>query len=165
MFLITIGRKKSGYFEVFANDKSLGFFSENSIKNLKIINNKEYNLDYVKKIKLIGQIKYLQKKAMLLLKIKDYSEFELSRKLEKYSSKKIVTFVISQMKQKGFINDLRYAQNLAYKLILKKKKSKKLAILELLKKGVSKKIAEKAVSEVNCNTQQVVEDLILKKYN
>ena len=164
MIILKIKGKKGQFFKIFANDEFLGFFSKNSIKNLKIKNNKEYSIEEVKKIKIIGQFKYAEKKAIDLLRIKDYSEKELFLKLEKYVPSKIAKFVVLKMKKLGFVNNLKYAENLAKKLIFVKNKSKQFAKFEIIKKGINKEIAEKVLDSLNFNSVEILEKLIIKKY-
>ena len=164
MIVLKIKGKKGQFFKVFANDEFLGFFSESSIKNLRIKNNKEYSTREIKKIKIIGEFKYAEKKALDLLRIKDYSEKELFLKLEKYVPSKIAKFVVLKMKKLGFVNNLKYAENLAKKLIFVKNKSKQFAKFEIIKKGINEKIAEKVLDSLNFNSVEILEKLIIKKY-
>lgn len=162
--ILKIGEKKGIYFKVFADEKFLGYFSKKSLDNLKIKNNEDYPIDYVKKIKVIGQLKYAENKALNLLKIKDYSKKELYLKLKKHVPQRIAKIVTLKMQKLKYVNDLKYSENLAKKLILNKNKSEKFTILEIIKKGIKEDLAKKAVEKLEINYEENLKNLILKKY-
>ena len=162
--ILKIGERKGIYFKVFANEKFLGYFSKKSLDALKIKNNADYPIDYVKKIKVIGQLKYAENKALNLLKIKDYSKKELFLKLNKVVPQNISKAIVLKMEKLKYVNDLKYAENLAKKLIINKNKGKKLAVLEIIKKGIKEDLAKKAVENLEINYEENLKNLILKKY-
>ena len=164
MIELKIGEKKGSYFKVFADGNFLGLFSKNSIKKLGIKNNAQYPKELVRKIKINGLINFAEEKAIILLNIKDYSKQELNLKLTKYVPDKIAIFVVKKMENLGYINDFKYAKNLAKKLIFTKNKGLKLVVYEIVKKGINKNIAEKAIDSLNFNSVEIIKKLILKKY-
>ncbi len=163
--LLRIGAKKGRYYEVYADDKLIGLFDVYTIKRLKIKNNCYYSLYEIKKFKISADIDYAKTKALELLKIKDYSEYELIKKLERYVSKNIAVYTTNKIKKLGLIDNEKYAKNLASKLILEKNKSEKMAILEMKKKGICEKYIKNAIDSLNFTPEQQIENIILKKYS
>lgn len=156
--------KKGKYYEIYAEKKPIALFTKKTIESLKLDLKKDYPKEFVKKIKVLNTFICAQKKAISLLKIKDYSEQNLFLKLKEKYPEKIAKLVCLKMKKLGFINNLKYAKNLALNLILKKNKSKKLAVLEITKKGIEKNLALKVVSLIKINPVKTIENLIVKKH-
>ena len=162
--IVRIKQIKEKYYKVFADEEEIAIFNINTIEKLKIKNGFDYSIEYINKIKLIAKLKKAQRTAIEFLRCKDHSEKELYSKLKKRYSEKISKYVVLQMKKKGYVNDEKYAKNLAYKIIFTKNKGKNLAILELMRKGIDKEISNKAVESLNCNFVRELEKLILKKH-
>lgn len=163
--LLKIGAKKGRCYEIYVDSKLIGLFEVYTIKRLKIKNNCCYSLYEIKKFKLAADIDYAKSKALELLKIKDYSEYELKKKLERYVSKNIAIYTIKKIKELGLIDNEKYAKNLAHKLILEKNKSKKMAILEMKRKGICEEYIKSAIDGLNFSPEQQIENIILKKYS
>lgn len=156
--------KKGKYYEIYAENKLIGLFTKKTINSLKIDPKKDYSKEYIKKIKIFYTLICAQKKAISLLKIKDYSKQELFLKLKKNYPEKIAKLACLKMQKLGFVNDFKYAKNLALNLIFKKNKSKKLAIFEITKKGIEKNLAEKILNSIEFNPVDIIEKLIVKKH-
>ena len=156
--------KEGKFYKIYAQEKLIGIFLKQTVDLLKIDPKKNYSKEFIKKIENFYILIRAQKKAISLLKIKDYSEQNLFLKLKKNYPEKTAKMVCLKMKKLGFLNDLKYAKNLALNLILKKNKSKKLAILEITKKGIEKNLALKAVESVKINPIKTIENLIVKKH-
>ena len=97
--------------------------------------------------------------ALRLLNRKDYTEKEIRDKLLKKSqSKDEIDEVIEYLKEKRFIDDVRYAQNYLY-FRLKRGYGKRRVVHELLNKG----IAEELIDSVLKTENEDAEEVFLKK--
>lgn len=87
--------------------------------------------------------------ALRLLKFRARSEKEIYRRLEEkgYSVEEIEE-TISKLKEKGFLNDEKFAYLYAYDSLVLHKKGPFLIRIELLKLGVDEYIIEDAISKV-----------------
>lgn len=98
--------------------------------------------------------------AFRLLKYRARSEKELRERLRKKFSEAEIDDLISEFKEKGLIDDVKFSYLFAYDKLTIQKKGPKLIEWELLKLGVEKEIAEEAISKV---LQEVDEEEILKE--
>lgn len=84
-------------------------------------------------------------RATLILSYRANTESELKTKLLKNFEEAVVEKAISKLKEQGFINDIDFAE----RYVEQSKKGKRLVGLELLKKGVDKKVIEQALENKN----------------
>lgn len=97
--------------------------------------------------------------ALRLLNRKDYTEKEIRDKLLKKSQNgEEINEVIEYLKEKRFIDDIRYAQNYLY-FRLKRGYGKRRVVHELLNKG----IGEDLIESVMTSEDESAEEVFLKK--
>ncbi len=97
--------------------------------------------------------------ALRLFNRKDYTEKEIRDKLLKKSqSEDEIDEVIEYLKEKRFIDDVRYTQNYLY-FRLKRGYGKRRVVHELLRKG----IAEDLIDRVLTSEDENAEEVFLKK--
>lgn len=164
MNIITIGKKKGNYYSIYLNDDFIGFFHIETIKCFKIINGKSYDDTYIKKFKHEGQIRYAKDRALFLLSYRDYSEKELTQKLQKNVSAEIATLTTERMKELNLIDDRKFAKNLANKLILNKGRGIKRVLYDMELKGIKREDALEAIDSVQFNSIDQISETIRKKY-
>ncbi len=93
--------------------------------------------------------------ALRLLNRKDYTEKEIRDKLLKKSqSGDEIDEVIEYLKEKRFIDDVRYAQNYLY-FRLKRGYGKRRVAHELLKKGIAEDLIDGVLTTENENAEEV----------
>ncbi len=93
--------------------------------------------------------------AFRLLKVRLRAEKELEKRLVlKNFSQETINQVINYLKVQGFIDDLNFAKALVNSRINYNPRSKRLLKYELIKKGVSKEIAQTAVDEIGREDEQ-----------
>ncbi len=93
--------------------------------------------------------------ALRLLNRKDYTEREIREKLLKKSqSEDELIKVIEYLKDKHFIDDLRYAKNYLY-FRLKRGYGKRRVAYELINKGVDKGLVESVLTSEDENAEEV----------
>lgn len=103
------------------------------------------------------------KRAMYLLKAKDYTVKELTEKLQKdYYSDKALQCALEYVKRFGYLDDIRYADT--YIRFKGMQKSRKQIEMFLQKKGIDKEIISKVCDEYyaqneNSELEQVLEQM------
>lgn len=97
---------------------------------------------------------------------RDHGSIELKQKGSKKGfSPEIMADVLNELDQKGLIDDLSFAQKFASDKAEFKQWGPRKIKSELLRKGIQKQVAEKAIKEItnNLDQQQICVDLLMKK--
>lgn len=102
--------------------------------------------------------------ALRLLSRQDYSEAGLKRKLRQKYSADAAEYATKRVKSQGFLDDTAYAARLAEHYLLYKSQSKRLAIYNLMQKGVDRETAEQAVESLEIDAVAQIKSLIESKY-
>ncbi|MBQ3006812.1 MAG: regulatory protein RecX [Clostridia bacterium] len=103
--------------------------------------------------------------GLRLLSYHDQSEREMLNKLVQKGHKREYAFVACEkLKEYGYINDQRYAENLAEKLIRTKGMSVKGIKYELLGKGISREIADNVAESLDFDPILRIIELLNTKY-
>ena len=105
-----------------------------------------------------------REKALWLLSLRDYPKRELCEKLRREYQPEAAEAVCDALEEAGIISDENYAGRRALALIEKRGFSKKRAAWELMKKGISRELAQEAVDRVEYDPAEAAAHLILKKY-
>lgn len=93
--------------------------------------------------------------ALNMLAVRDHTRFELSRKLfNKGFRKEAVDFATSSLDELGLIREEEYANRLAASKLTKAGKGENLVVANLVSKGISRDIAQKAVSAASNDESQ-----------
>jgi regulatory protein len=103
-----------------------------------------------------------KQKAMSILKYMDRTEQELKFKLKKADySDEIIHAAIDYVKSYHYLDDERYAKN--YIDYRKSSKSKRQLEMELMNKGISKRIIEQVIEEDYSGEEDAIKKVIFKK--
>lgn len=103
--------------------------------------------------------------GLRLLSYHDQSEKELINKLvQKGHKRKYASDAADKLKDYGYINDERYAQNLAENLLERKGMSVRAIKNELMHKGVAKEIADNIAKNLDFDPIPRIIDLLNTKY-
>lgn len=103
--------------------------------------------------------------ALYCLDYRDYSAEDMYQKLIKtYKSEKLCLAVIKKLAGAGLIDDRRYAERLARKLVESKKYGYRRAKREIMQKGIDEYIAEDALSKYDETYSENLMKLLEKKY-
>lgn len=109
--------------------------------------------------------KIIQNKiAIKILKQKKESGVDINELFNDELIEKLVTDIVIQLIEYGFINDELYAEDFIKSRILNRPRSKKLIAYELSKKGIRKEIIEKALLDIEINEVDVAREILIKKY-
>lgn len=105
-----------------------------------------------------------RERALYLLDYRDYSYYDLFKKLELNYSDDVCYKVMERMVELGAINDERYSAKLADYYINTKKFGYYRAMQEMRRKGVSKELCETSLSEYEDTVYERLYELVKKKY-
>ena len=104
--------------------------------------------------------------GLRFLSYRDHSEKELVNKLiQKGHKKEHSESACEKLKEYGYINDERYAENLAASLLERKGMSVRGIKSELFKKGISREIADNVTEKLDINPILRIIDLLNTKYS
>jgi len=103
--------------------------------------------------------------ALYCLDYRDYSSQELYQKILKvYKNQKLCAEVIKKLENAGLVDDVRYAERLAEKLVTVKKYGVRRAKREIMLKGIDEFTAEDALEPYRNLTEENILCLLEKKY-
>ena len=111
-----------------------------------------------------NEFRRARERALYLMDYRDHSYIELFKKLEKNYDEDICYDVIDSLVEVGIVDDRRYAENLAQRLMEVKRCGYYKAVQEMRQKGISKELANEILSEYEDTTQKRLKDLIESKY-
>ena len=111
-----------------------------------------------------NEFRRARERALYLLDYRDYSYIELYKKLENNYDEDICFEVVDSLAKVGIINDRRYAENLAEKLVGIKKFGYYRAVREMKLKGISQEMADEVLSTYQDSTQERIFELLSTKY-
>ncbi len=122
--------------------------------------------DELRKIIYASNFRRAYQRALYLLDYRDYSAKEMYDKLiDTYKSEKLCGAVLEKLKGAGLIDDVRYAGNMARKLVISKRFGRRRALHELTMKGIDRFTAEDALEEYDEMFSENLMELIEKKYS
>ncbi len=99
----------------------------------------------------------VKEKALRLLEFRSHSEGELKQKLKRAGGNdEDIEYVTDFCREYGFLNDEKYAYSLAKDLSNIKKFGRNRIKSELIRRGISKELAELAISEIQDNEDEVL---------
>lgn len=102
-------------------------------------------------------------KALDLLSRRDHSEKELTRKLNERGFSDCTDDVFEDLREKGFLDDYRYACALANELDEKKLMGRHRILQELSHRGIARETAEQAVSSLESSEEEKLLRLLAGK--
>lgn len=104
--------------------------------------------------------------GLRILSYHDHSEKEMINKLcQKGYTKEYAVNAVEKLSEYGYVNDMRYAENLADKLIRTKGMSIRGIKSELICKGVSREIAENVIESIDFDPILRIIELLNTKYS
>ncbi|MCI6018194.1 MAG: recombination regulator RecX [Clostridiales bacterium] len=108
-------------------------------------------------------LKQARLKALNLLKMRDYSEFELHAKIQReFSSAALADSAVDYVKSYHYIDDMRYARN--YVTYHAAGDSRRILIQKLRSKGISDDMINTVLDENPADEKQQILDIITKKF-
>jgi regulatory protein len=155
--------KNSKKIEIYIDEEYMFFLYYSYIKKLKLEEGQEIEEYDINDIINNIIIKRGIKRVYHLLSKKDYTTYELTRKLTNSGYKETYTDdIIKYFVDNKWVDDKKYATN--YIELMKTRKSKKEIKYKLFEKGVSKDIIAISLDEQFLDEENVALDLLVKKY-
>ena len=164
MNIINIEKKKGNYYKIYSNNDFIGVYHKNTLLDFKIEDGKSYEDSHIQQFKAQGTLKYAKDRALFFLSYRDYSAKELTSKLQKEFSLEIAKKTVENLKEFGIIDDLKFAKNLAHKLIENKGRGFRRVLHEMQLKGIDKNTAIEAIDSVDFDSVELILKVVYKKY-
>ena len=163
MIITSLEKYKGSTYEVTV-DKQKIYLHKDIILDFGIKVSKEISEEKLEEILEASDKRRAFERAMYLLDYRDYSYRELFGKLSESYEEDICFYVLNKLAGLGFIDDRRYARNLARKYVEVKKYGFYRASNEMRRKGLSRDIVDEALSEYDEKIHDILTELIMKKY-
>ena len=111
-----------------------------------------------------SDVRLAERRAMNLLGYRAHSERELARKLSRSVSREAAERAAERMTELGLVNDGEYARSLARGLVERKHFAAGRVRLELMRRGISRELAEQAAAEAEPDPREALRELVGRKY-
>ncbi|MBQ1518930.1 MAG: RecX family transcriptional regulator, partial [Ruminococcus sp.] len=126
----------------------------------------ELERDELRKIVYASNFRRAYQRALFLLDYRDYSAKEMTEKLIKtYKSETLCSAVLKKLKENGFIDDVRYAERMARKLVEIRKFGCRRAKREIMLKGIDQFTAEDALAVYDDRFSENLMELLKTKHS
>jgi regulatory protein len=147
MKITSVTRYKGSTYEAELDDGRKLYLHADIITDFGIKAGMETDRDTLRKIVYASNFRRAYQRALYLLDYRDYTCSEMYNKLlENYKSEPLCTAVMKRLTEHGFIDDERYAERMARKLVEVKRFGYRRCKREIMLKGVDQFIAEDALA-------------------
>ena len=147
MKIISVAHYKGATYEAELDDGRKLYLHADIITDFGISVGMETDRETLKKIVYASNFRRAYQRALYLLDYRDYTYSEMYGKLiENYKSEPLCTAVMKRLTEHGFIDDVRYAESMARKLVEVKRFGFRRCKRELMQKGISGFTAEDALA-------------------
>lgn len=143
------------YFYIF----DLEILQENHLKT-----GMEVDEAFLEDLKRQAEIRRARERAFYLLSYRDHSEKELYDKLCKNVSPEVAAMTVGKMVELHLLDDEAYAKKLAEYYLNGKLWSRRKALFEMSRKGISKELAQEVLSSWEGDPVEQILELIQRKY-
>ena len=146
MKIISVTRYKGSTYEAELDDGRRLYLHADIIADFGIRAGMETDRETLRKMIYASNFRRAYQRALYLLDYRDYTYSEMHGKLvENYKNGPLCTAVMKRLTEHGFIDDVRYAERMARKLVEIKRFGYRRCKRELMQKGISQFIAEDAL--------------------
>ena len=166
MKIISVTRYKGSTYEAELDDGRKLYLHADIITDFGICAGMETDRDTLRKIVYASNFRRAYQRALYLLDYRDYTYSEMFGKLvENYKSEPLCTAVMKRLTEHGFIDDVRYAERMARKLVEIKRFGYRRCRRELMQKGISQFIAEDALAPYGEAFEENLAELLKTKHS
>lgn len=124
----------------------------------------EIDHEFIKELKFDSDYKRAKSRALWYLDRMDYTEKSLSQKLNRAGfSKESVAAVMANLVEFGMVDDRRYAERYAQRLI-EQNTSKREALNKMYLKGIPYDLAKEVLEEIDTDELSQIAELLERKY-
>ena len=166
MKITNVSRYKGTTYEVEIDDSRKIYLHIDIITDFSVRTGMEIERDELRKIIYASNFRRAYQRALFLRDYRDYSEKEMTEKLIKtYKSDALCKAVLNKLKENRFIDDERYAERMARKLVEVKKFGFRRAKRELMQKGIDQFTAEDALEVYEFTFEENLAELLKTKHS
>ena len=160
----SVEKYKGSTYQVNFTEGELAFINSEIISQFNLRAGLELPESAWEQVLYANAFRKARERALYLLDYRDYSYIELYKKLESNYDEGICYEVLDSLAKVGIIDDRRYAENLAEKLVSVKKFGYFRAVQEMRLKGISKDLADEVLSAYEDTVQDRLIELLKTKY-
>ena len=166
MKITNVSRYKGTTYEVEIDESRKIYLHIDIITDFSVRTGMEIERDELRKIIYASNFRRAYQRALFLLDYRDYSAKEMTEKLVgTYKNEALCGAVLEKLKENRFIDDERYAEKLARKLVEIKKYGYKRAKREIMLKGIAQFTAEDALEGFAESFEENLTELLKTKYS
>ena len=166
MKIISVTRYKGSTYEAELDDGRKLYLHADIITDFGIRAGMETDRETLRKIIYASNFRRAYQRALYLLDYRDYTYSEMYGKLvENYKSGPLCTAVMKKLTEHGFIDDVRYAERMARKLVEIKHYGYRRCKRELMQKGLSEFIVEDALAPYGEVFEENLMELLKTKHS
>lgn len=146
MKITSVNKYKGTTYEVVIDDERKIYLHADIIADYSVFAGTELDTERLRKIIWASNFRRAYQRALYLLDYRDYPYSEMQKKLtDTYKSERLVGEVMKKLTDNGFIDDKRYAEKYARKLVEIKHFGYQRALREITQKGIDRFTAEDAL--------------------
>ena len=166
MKITSVMRYKGSTYEAEHDDGRKLYLHADIITDFGIHAGMETDRDTLRKIIYASNFRRAYQRALYLLDYRDYTYSEMYKKLiENYKSEPLCTAVMKRLTEHGFIDDVRYAERMARKLVEVKKYGYRRSKREIMQKGIDQFTAEDALTPYSEAYHDNIMELLRTKHS
>ena len=166
MKITSVSKYKGSTYEAELDDGRKLYLHADIITDFGIHAGMETDRDTLRKIIYASNFRRAYQRALYLLDYRDYTYSEMYKKLiENYKSEPLCTAVMKRLTEHGFIDDVRYAERMARKLVEVKKYGYRRSKREIMQKGIDQFTAEDALTPYSEAYHDNIMELLCTKHS
>lgn len=166
MKIASVTRYKGSTYEAELDDGRKLYLHADIITDYGIHAGMETDRDELRKIIYASNFRRAYQRALYLLDYRDYTYSEMFKKLmENYKSEPLCKAVMKRLTEHGFIDDVRYAERMARKLVEVKKYGYRRSKREIMQKGIDQYTAEDALTPYSEAFYENILELLRTKHS
>lgn len=166
MEITSLTRYKGSTFEVELDYQRKIYLHADIIHDHSLRQGTQLERDELKRIIYASNFRRAYQRALYLLDYRDHSRKEMYDKLiDTYKSEALCSAVLDKLEENRFIDDERYAENMARKLVVSKRFGRRRALRELVQKGIGRFTAEDALAEYDDTFSENLSEMLETKYS
>lgn len=162
--IVSVEKYKGSTYQVNFADGEPAFINSEIIMQFGIRNGMSISESDWEKVDYANDFRRARERALYLMDYRDHSYIELFRKLEKNYDEGICYDVVDSLVSVGIVDDRRYAENLAQRLMEVKRCGYYKAVQEMRQRGISKELADEVLSPFEDSTVERIVELLATKY-
>lgn len=166
MKITSVTRYKGSTYEAELDDGRKLYLHADIITDFGVRAGMETDRETLRKIIYASNFRRAYQRALFLLDYRDYTYSEMYKKLvDNYKSETLCTAVMKRLTEHGFIDDERYAEKMARKLVEIKHFGYRRSKRELMQKGISEFIADDALEPYSVAFEENLMELLRTKHS